>query len=150
MIRKQYWPFEVPARDKLSLEGKRFVSFLESACRENCKAYMIEESVVGAEATGGRSGEVVRRGGGGRWWEIVLAENDHIVQSNFVDGFEHAAEAVLSWLRGDAAESVLLRVQKFLVERPLGMSSENDAGCSGPILDPAENVHAENVPQRLA
>jgi hypothetical protein len=149
MIRKQYWPFDVPPRDKLSPEGYRFISFLETACRENCKAYMIEESVVGAEASGGRSGEVVRRGGGGRWWEIILAENDHILQSNFVDGFEQAAEAVLSWLRGDSVELILQRIQRFLVKSPRGMAAENSAG-RGVVLDPAENVHPQKVPERLA
>lgn len=149
MIRKQYWPFDVPLRDQLSPEGRRFVSFLESACRENCKAYLIEESVVGAEAASGRSGEVVRRGGRGRWWEIILAENDHVLQSKFVDGFEQAAEAVLSWLRGNTVESVLQGIQRFLVERPRGMATENDARPGGPVIDPTENVHAQNVPERF-
>lgn len=149
VIRKQYWPFDVPPGDQLSPEGRRFVSFLESACRENCKAYMIEESVVGAEASSGRSGEVVRRGGRGRWWEIILVENDHVLQSNFVDGFEQAAEAVLSWLRGDSIESVLQRIQRFLVERPRGTATEHDGRPAGLVIEPTEIAPAQNVPERL-
>ena len=145
VIHKRCWPFEVPARDKLSPEGKWFVAFLETANNEGWNPYMIEDSVVGADSKSGRSGEIVRRGGGGRWWEIILAENHLVSTSKYVDGFEQSAAAVLSWLRGEEMEAILQRIQCFLIERPRGLRSATDVTDVGLALNQAPNAHPENV-----
>jgi len=120
MVNKRYWPFDVPSAEQLSAEDKRAVGFLESAFCEGFQSFDCEGMVLGASATNGREGEIVRRGGRGRYWEVVFAENGEVVSSLFIDGFEIAANAVLRWLRGEQYSNIFLEIKHAVVTKPGG------------------------------
>lgn len=118
MVERRYWPYEIPSPDQLTGEDRRDFGFLESASREGHQPFDVERTVLGARAKNGREGEVIRRGGRGRYWEIVLSDNGEIVKSAFVDGFDGASTAVLSWLRGDDYVAAIAQIEHAIVKRP--------------------------------
>ena len=75
-------------------------------------------SLFGAEAKTGRVGEIIRRGGRGRYWQVDVIESDKLVRSAFVDGFDAAAQAVLLWLRGDDCDAVFETINSAIVTKP--------------------------------
>jgi hypothetical protein len=118
MMTKRMWPYPVPSPDKQSAEDKRDFAFFESALREGFQPWDIERTVMGAFAKNGREGEVVRRGGRGRYWEFNLSQNSKVVASRYTDGFEPATTAALSWLRGEDLTAVTERIKDAIVEQP--------------------------------
>ncbi len=52
-----------------------------------------------------------------RYWEVILSQDSHMVDSFYVDGFENAAEAVLQWLRCDGSQ-VRSCVRESIVQKP--------------------------------
>jgi hypothetical protein len=116
--RARYWPFPVPPAEQLTLEGRQIVTFLDSALREDWRPYEIHDAVFGATAASGRVGEVVRRGGRGRYWEIILVDAKGASTSRFFDGFVPASDAVLSWLKGDSMDSIVKRFNNAIVTKP--------------------------------
>ena len=118
MLDKKNWPFDLPNDYKLSPEDRRDFAFLGEAHRSGYQSYFTEGIALGAAASNGRDGDIVRRGGRGRYWEIVLSEADHIIGRRFVDGFEPAATAVLCWLRGEPYLAVCERIAGAIVRKP--------------------------------
>lgn len=114
---RRYWPFPIPLAARDSTETRRQVSFLEQAAEEGYTAYSDEGGLLGGLAPNGRQGEIIHRGNG-RYWEVVLAEGSHQFDTFYVDGFEHAAEAVLRWLRGEGCPDIKFSIQAAIVQRP--------------------------------
>jgi hypothetical protein len=118
MINKRYWPFDIPSGYELTAEDKRDFSFLEAASGEGHKAFQLEGIVLGAAATNGREGEIVRRGGRGRYWEIILSDGCKRIRSAYIDGFGPASTAVLAWLRGEECSVVIRQIEHAIVNKP--------------------------------
>ena len=119
MLKKRYWPRDFLIVSQLSDEDKRDFGFLESAAREGFQSFECE-GLLGASAENGRDGDIVRRGGRGRYWEIDLSENQKVVTSLFVDGFETATNAVLRWLRGDEISHIYDEIKHAVLKKPGG------------------------------
>lgn len=118
LIKKRYWPFPVLPNEQLSAEGRQMVAFLDAALRTGWQPYDIDEAVIGATAPTGRVGEVIRRGGRGRYWEIVLADAANEPVSRYVDGLERAFDAVSAWLQGESVANALMRIENAIVAKP--------------------------------
>jgi hypothetical protein len=116
--KRRYWPFDTTADDQPSAEDRRNFGFLDSAFRSGYKSFDVEGMLLGASAMSGREGEMIRRGGKGRYWEIVLSETGEKVESAFVDGFDAASDAVLSWLSGDSCLAVMAKIGHAIVTKP--------------------------------
>ena len=78
----------------------------------------IDEAVIGATAPTGRVGEVIRRGGRGRYWEIILADAANEPVSRYVDGLDRAFDAVPAWLQGESLANALIRIENAIVAKP--------------------------------
>ena len=118
MADKRYWPFDIPRDYELAAEDKRDFAFLEAAFRDGHTAFEVEGMVLGASAKNGRGGEIVPRGGRGRYWEIILSENGSVIKSVYIDGFASASMAVLSWLRGDDWSVAIAQIEHAIVKKP--------------------------------
>jgi hypothetical protein len=118
VVSRRYWAHDIPSADQLTGEDRRDFGFLESAFREGHQPFDLERTVLGARACNGREGEIIRRGGRGRYWEVVLSDNGERVKSAFVDGFDAASIAVLSWLRGVDCSAAIGRIEYAIVTRP--------------------------------
>jgi hypothetical protein len=118
VIKRRYWPYEVPDIDQRIDEDRRDFGFLESAFREGHQPFDEDRAVLGARANNGREGEIVRRGGRGRYWQIVLSDNGELITSAYVDGFADASTAVLSWLRGDDCSAAIAQIEHAIVKKP--------------------------------
>lgn len=94
------------------------VAFFDAALSKGWRPYDIDEAVIGVTAPTGRVGEVIRRGGRGRYWEIVLADAENEPVSKYVDGLEPAFDAVSGWLQGESLATALMRIEGALVAKP--------------------------------
>lgn len=65
--------------------------------------FSMRTKALASDAPTGRVGEVIRRGGRGRYWEIVLADTESEPVSKYVDGLEPAFDAVSGWLQGECS-----------------------------------------------
>ena len=107
----RYWPFEdlPPQRSE--------VQFLESAHQAGFKPYMFGAENFGATAEP-RGGIILYRGGRGKHWEVLLGTTAKTILSAHVDNFDHAANAVLRWLRGAEADAIVDFLEGNLVVTP--------------------------------
>ena len=117
-VTERYWPFHISTTEPSSNEDSQVISFLESALGDGFLPYDLYWMVFGATAPNGRCGEVARRGGGGRYWEVIFAEHDAEVASHFIDGYEPAANAVLRWLHGDNYSDIFRDLKVAVIVKP--------------------------------
>jgi len=114
---RKYWPFPIPSSVQETEETRLHISFFQQAHQEGYKAYSEEGGALGAVATNGRDGELIHRGKG-RYWEVILGQGNYTSDSFYVDGFEHAAEAVLRWLRCEAESQIRSYLHEYIVRKP--------------------------------
>ncbi|HEX4146508.1 MAG TPA: hypothetical protein VHY91_23610 [Pirellulales bacterium] len=117
MLEKKYWPFDTLPVAEQTDQHRREIAFLKSAFDAGHRSFM-DTFGFGASSDNGRAGDIVRRGGRGRYWEIVFEENDKIAGRVFVDGFEPAAAAVLSWIGGEDCSTALVAIQDAIIKKP--------------------------------
>lgn len=99
-MEKRYWPYPVlPPSLRTSLHQEQ-ISFMERVEAEGLRAYSIGAGICfGAEASDGRSADIVLRGPRNSCWEVVLYTRSERVSSEMVPDFGIAAEMALCWFR---------------------------------------------------
>jgi hypothetical protein len=117
VLEKKFWPFKVLDEAEQTDQHRQEISFLQSAFDAGHKSF-IHEFGFGASTDTGREGYIVRRSSGGRYWQIDLDEGDDTAGQVYVEGFQPAATAVLSWLRGEERLTVLADIKDAIVKRP--------------------------------
>lgn len=114
----KYWPFEVLAPEKQTKTQSQQVRFFENAFSEGFAPNADELETIGI-SSGEKGARIIVRGRGR--WEVLLGFVDRQVLSAFVNDFEAAGNAALSWLRGEDVEAIAERLNDALSTTPKGM-----------------------------
>jgi len=115
---RKYWPFEVLAPEKQTKTHSQQVRFFENAFSEGFAPYADERETIGI-SSGEKGAIIIVRGRG--MWEVLLGFVDRQVLSAFVNDFEAAGNASLSWLRGEDVEAIAEQLNEALSKTPKGM-----------------------------
>jgi hypothetical protein len=120
-VKKKYWPFEVlPPEQRAPLHSDQ-IRFLENAYRDGYQPYLDGQDFIATNANS-RSGSIIKRASRSRW-EVVLSEANQRAVSLFLDDFCCASNAVLDWLRGGEAKTIIVSCAKHIIVPPGATSS---------------------------
>ena len=109
----KYWPFYVLPEPQRTELHQQQIDYLVAAYNDGLRPYVTKKYDFGASSDT-RSGEIVWRGGQDRRWQLFLIDGNNCVLTAYIDGFQHAAQALMQWLHGDEIDTVLDTVQAHL------------------------------------